>query len=171
MPKLPIDYSQTIMYKIVCNDLSITDCYVGHTTNFIKRKNQHKYRCNKETDLGHNFKVYSVIRNNGDWNNWCMIEIEKFNCNDVNEAKARERFWIETLKSNLNLCIPNKPRTEWVLENKDYIKEMNKKHMLNRVNIICECGGSFSTQHKSVHLKTKKHQEYYLAKKKYVDNV
>jgi len=34
MPKTEIDYSSTIIYKLVCNDLNITDNYVGHTTNF-----------------------------------------------------------------------------------------------------------------------------------------
>ena len=35
-----------VMYKIVCNDLNINDCYVGHTTNFNNRKSDHKYNCN-----------------------------------------------------------------------------------------------------------------------------
>jgi hypothetical protein len=38
MPKTIIDYSKCVMYKIVCNDLEITDIYVGHTTNFTRRK-------------------------------------------------------------------------------------------------------------------------------------
>jgi len=42
MPKVPTDYSKTIIYKIVCNDLNVNECYIGHTTNFIKRKGQHK---------------------------------------------------------------------------------------------------------------------------------
>ena len=42
MPKDTIDYSNTIIYKIYCNDSSVTDIYIGHTTNFIKRKYQHK---------------------------------------------------------------------------------------------------------------------------------
>jgi hypothetical protein len=38
MPKKPTDYSKTILYKLVCNDLNITECYVGHTTHFVKRR-------------------------------------------------------------------------------------------------------------------------------------
>jgi len=38
MPKKEIDYSNTIIYKIVCRDLNIKECYVGHTTNFTKQK-------------------------------------------------------------------------------------------------------------------------------------
>jgi hypothetical protein len=36
MPKDDIDYSNTIVYKIFCNDQSINDVYVGHTTLFYK---------------------------------------------------------------------------------------------------------------------------------------
>ena len=32
MPSKPMDYSKTRFYKIVCKDLNIKDCYVGHTT-------------------------------------------------------------------------------------------------------------------------------------------
>ena len=45
MPKTDVDYSNTIIYKICCKDESITDVYVGHTTNFIQRKYSHKISC------------------------------------------------------------------------------------------------------------------------------
>ena len=48
MPKTQINYSSTIMYKICCKDTLITEIYIGHTTNFIQRKNQHKISCNNE---------------------------------------------------------------------------------------------------------------------------
>ena len=38
MPRKAIDYSRTIIYKIVCNDLNVEECYVGSTTDFSKRK-------------------------------------------------------------------------------------------------------------------------------------
>ena len=31
-----MDYSKTHFYKIVCKDLNIKDCYVGHTIKFQK---------------------------------------------------------------------------------------------------------------------------------------
>ena len=34
-----------IFYKFVCKNPEIKSCYVGHTTNFNNRKNQHKYCC------------------------------------------------------------------------------------------------------------------------------
>ena len=42
MPKKNIDYSKTIIYKIVCKDLAVKDVYVGSTTHFINRKYGHK---------------------------------------------------------------------------------------------------------------------------------
>ena len=35
-----------------------------------------------------------------------MIEIEKYPCNDNNEAKSRERYWYEELSAKLNMKIP-----------------------------------------------------------------
>jgi len=96
-------YNNTVIYKIVCKDHKIESLYVGHTVSFNSRKQQHKrtYEANK-----FNYKVYDFIRNNGGWNNWEMIEIEKYPCNDVNEAKARERFYYESLNADLNKTIP-----------------------------------------------------------------
>ena len=96
------NYTNTIIYKIVCNDLNITDCYVGHTTHFIKRKQKHKHSCNVMTNKKYNLKIYMAIRANGGWVNWSMIEIEKFPCLDANEAKAREHHYYELFHAKLN---------------------------------------------------------------------
>ena len=50
MPKTEIDYANTVIYKITCIDKAITDVYVGHTTNFVQRKHQHKQNC-KNTQI------------------------------------------------------------------------------------------------------------------------
>lgn len=101
MPRKAIDYSNTIIYKIVCKDLNIIDIYVGHTTSFKDRKREHKSRCKT-----YNFKLYVMIRENGGWDNWDMIEIEKYSCKDKNEARARERYWYEKLSANINMRSP-----------------------------------------------------------------
>ena len=124
MPKQFIDYSKTIIYKIVCNDLNIRDVYVGHTTNFINRKAKHKSDCNNPNSKSYNFKIYNTIRNNGDFENWSMIEIEKYPCNDINEACSRERYWYELLNAKLNTNYPARNKTEY---NKDYYQD-NKEY-------------------------------------------
>ena len=44
MPKNNINYSNTIIYKIVCNDLNVKELYIGSTTDFYNRKSNHKKR-------------------------------------------------------------------------------------------------------------------------------
>lgn len=99
----PINYSNTVMYKIVPKDLNSNLIYVGHTTNFRKRKSQHKENCNNLHYERSNLKVYQIIRDNGGWDEWEMIKIEKFPCNDGNEAKYRERQLMEEFNANLNV--------------------------------------------------------------------
>lgn len=133
MTRIAINYSNTVMYKIVCKDLNITDCYVGHTTMFSKRKYQHKMICNNPNGKFYNFKVYETIRQNGGWDNWEIIEIEKYPCNDNNEARARERYWFETLNSNLNCNNPFITNDEKQHYMKNYMKnyrEQNKDELI-----------------------------------------
>jgi hypothetical protein len=112
MPKNPIDYNNTVIYKLVCKDLSVKELYIGSTTNFIKRKATHKINANNITCKDASFKVYEIIRNLGGWANWDMIEIEKYPCIDGNEAKARERHWYEELKPSMNSIRPQISKEE-----------------------------------------------------------
>jgi hypothetical protein len=126
MPRLPINYENALIYKLVCNDINITEIYVGSTTNFTVRKDSHKTKCSNELSKSYNFKVYQYIRANGVWSNWSMIEIEKFPCTDSLEARKRERYWIETLKATLNCNIPSRTKSERYLDNKEQIAEQSK---------------------------------------------
>ena len=103
MPKDVIDYSNTIIYKIYCKDNAVIDVYVGHTTNFAKRKYQHKASCN---NLNNKLKIYTIIREKGGWDNWTMIEIAKYNCKDHTEARIKEQEHYDELKPSLNSCPP-----------------------------------------------------------------
>lgn len=137
MPKVDMNYQNTIIYKIVCKDLSITDCYVGSTTNFIQRKYYHQITCNNAKRKGYNYNVYSFIRANGGWENWDMIEVEKFPCNDKNEALKQERYWIETLKTNLNSNIPLRTKKEHYEDNRANILAKQKQYSTeNRQSIL-----------------------------------
>jgi len=123
MPKVPIDYSNTIIYKIVCKDVDIKECYVGQTTNFSQRKIQHKSDCNKNHDI----YVYNFIREHNGWDNWDMIEVEKYNALDKLDAHKRERYWIETLEAKLNKVIPTRTDSEWYQANKEQLRIKSKE--------------------------------------------
>ena len=128
MPVKNIDYSKTIIYKICCNDLNVKEIYVGSTCNFIKRKSKHKDSCNNIKSKQYNYKLYQFIRDNQGWENFSMIEIEKYSCNDNNEARSRERYWYEQLNATLNMVIPITTKEEQKEYEKEYKQEYNKKY-------------------------------------------
>jgi predicted GIY-YIG superfamily endonuclease len=86
MPKKPIDYSKCCIYKIEHIE-NHNLLYVGHTTEFNKRKGHHKSTCKNENSNVYNIKLYQMIRNNRGWDMFKMIEVEKFICNDRREAE------------------------------------------------------------------------------------
>ena len=128
MPKQPMNYANAVIYKIVCNDLTITDCYVGSTTNFTKRKCGHKTKCKNEDS-----KVYQFIRENGNWDNWSMILVEEFPTTSKLLLEQRERYWFETLGSTLNINNPSRTDAEYYQAHKEQIKEYqqtNKEYIV-----------------------------------------
>jgi len=106
-----IDYSNTVFYKIYCNDATVSDIYVGHTTDFVQRKYTHKRACIKVKDASHHFKVYKFIREHGGWENWKMDIMGFHHCYDHYEARKIEQNYFETLQATLNSIEPlPKPR-------------------------------------------------------------
>jgi hypothetical protein len=147
MPRCETNYSKTIIYKLVCKDTAVTDCYVGHTTRFPNRKAMHKYNADKIQSRQHNYYVYRFIRENGGFSNWDMVQIEEYPCENSRQAETRERYWLETLKASLNKNIPTRSKTEWEADfpekvkqhkakwrnaNKEYIKAYSKIYNENK---------------------------------------
>ena len=161
--KKEIDYSKTVMHKIVCKDLSVKDCYVGSTTRFTKRKAQHKGACNNENSKNHLYKVYICIRDNCEWINWDMILIEKFPCADKLEQAKRERYWVEELNANLNMILPYRTNKEKSDSNKELSKEIYKRckdkiSEDSKKKYICEvCGKESTISHHVRHERSKRH--------------
>jgi hypothetical protein len=128
MPKKPIDYSNTIVYMLCCKDPTITDVYVGHTTNLSKRKAHHKAVCNNPNNKEYNMYKYSFIRENGGWDNWEMIVLETKSCIDGDDARKLEREWFEKKGATLNKQLPIIGKEEKIEQNKIYCKTYNQEH-------------------------------------------
>jgi hypothetical protein len=158
MTKIPKDFSKGLIYKIVCLDPEITDCYVGSSTNFKQRKAQHKNRCNNPNNKAYNYNVYKFIREHGGWENFQMLQIEEYPCNSSHELALQERFHLENLKASLNKYIPSRSKSE--CDTAYY--QANKEQILGKQKqkITCECGSVIRINGKSRHLKTKTHQAY-----------
>lgn len=131
MPKTSIDYSKTIIYKICCKDLTINDIYVGHTTDLINRRYQHKSNCCNCKNRKFNLYVYQFIRDNGGWDNWEIVVIEEYDLENIQQAKIKVLFWLEELKATLNKFIPSRTRKEYKEVNKEIFKEKAKEYHLN----------------------------------------
>ena len=101
-----INFSTTHFYKIVCRDFNTFDIYVGHTTDFITRKNCHKQVCNNPSSKNDNLPFYKFIRDNQGWDNFDMILIETQCLNSSLEAIKIEMELIEELKPSLIKLIP-----------------------------------------------------------------
>jgi len=155
-----IDYSKTIIYKIVCKDLSVPDCYVGSTTQFRQRKSQHRMNCNNLNSKKYNYPLYKFIREHNGWENFEMIEIEKFPCTDGNESRACERYFFELLNAKLNTIKPflseeEKQNYKQKEQYKEYNKQYSKQYRQEKVK--CSCNAIIARRNMSEHLKSFKH--------------
>jgi|UniRef100_A0A6C0EXG4 hypothetical protein len=106
MPKITIDYTNTIIYKIYCNNPENKDLYVGHTTNFVQRKHSHKQNCTNSKSPCYNLKLYQMIRSNGGWDNWTMEILNFFKCKNGYEARVKEQEYFTLLGATLNSIEP-----------------------------------------------------------------
>jgi len=154
MPKLVIDYSNTIIYKIFCNDPNVKDIYVGHTTNFVQRKHAHKQNCTNSNSICYDLKVYKIIRNNGGWDNWTMEIVNFFKCKDKYEARKKEQEYFVLLNATLNSIEPLPPLK--VSQKSDTLTD--KKNNVKQLFYCKKCNISFSTEKLlNLHNSTKKH--------------
>lgn len=121
-------------YKIVSTDVTHTECYVGCTTNFKRRRQHHKDNCTHEKRDRHNLLLYKHIRSNGGWDNWRMIELERRQCADKIEALRIERKWLEELKATLNKIIPSRSKKEYsqLPERKEKDRQWREKNQERR---------------------------------------
>jgi len=121
-------YENGMIYKLCCNDTNIKEEYIGSTVNFNERKRCHKNNCNNPNNPRYNYEVYQFIRDNGGFENFSMVLVEKYPCNDKLELTKRERHWIELIQSKLNYYIPTRTRKEYLDKEKDKIKQQRKEY-------------------------------------------
>ena len=164
---MPTNYQNSVVYKIVCNDASIHDMYIGSTSNFTKRKYAHKNNCNNPNGVNHNLKVYTCIRGLGGWSNWSMIPILQYPCESKMALNIKEREIMESHNATLNnnrafttdeekLQQRLETNKLWLENNPLYQKNYRIKKKLN--NYKCECGCYLASKGiLNRHRKTTKH--------------
>jgi len=163
------DYQKSLIYKIICKDLNIKNVYIGSTTDFRVRKNQHYSYCNNNSDSHYNIYVYKFIRENGGWNNFKMVLIDYKPCNSKLELLNIERKYIENIDKDLllNKQLPSRTNKEWRNVNPDkrdreYFRQYEKDNF-DKIKkekgkkIECnKCGSIVNKGNIKSHQKTKK---------------
>jgi hypothetical protein len=96
------DYTKTTIYKLINYDYPEL-VYVGSTTNFTKWKQHHKDSCLNEKGKKYNLKVYKMIRKYDGWENWNMIKICDYPCENKREAELKEDKYMTELKASMNM--------------------------------------------------------------------
>lgn len=170
MPKQDIDYSKSIIYKLKHNtDINDEDVYIGHTTNWIQRKREHKKKCNCITSVAYNQKKYQEIRAKGGWVEWEMLPIEEYPCESKIQVEIREEYWRNYYNANLNMRKAHSTEQErkenlynYNKKLLPYYKSYREEHKeriaeYKKIKVVCECGCEIVKCYINKHRKTKKH--------------
>jgi len=157
------------------DDLKETNIYIGSTKNIKQRMHEHRSYCNNVDGKKYNQEKYKYIRDNGGWENWEMLEIEK--CDNEEEAILSEDYLFDLLQPTLNTLRPYRSAEEnkklkaeyqkkWYALNpekraeqqkKVYDKNKHKYAAKNSARVTCECGLECTHGHLSDHRKTQRH--------------
>lgn len=140
-------YSRGKIYKLV-SPSNPDLVYYGSTCNELsKRLSQHKSVGNRSSSKS--MTVFSDC---------CIILLEAFPCNSKNELTSKEYEYIIG-----NKCINTYGRGTDKVNLAEYSARYYKEHkeeilLWKNTKNNCECGGRYTTQNKSTHMKSKGHQ-------------
>jgi len=109
------DYSKTIIYKIQHQDKPEL-IYIGHTTNFTRRKCDHKTNTNSIKIGKQHLTLYKTIIENGGWDCFRMIQIKEFPCENMRQAEAEEDQIMKEYKTTLNEIRAFREKGEYMKE-------------------------------------------------------
>lgn len=123
-----MDYKNSKIYRIVCNETGET--YIGSTTQpLTKRLSKHKTNYKQFLQGKYHFVTsFNILQNN----NYDIVLIEEFPCENKSQLHARERYYIESCIC-VNKFIPSRNIKEYQEkyreENKDKIKEYYEENL------------------------------------------
>jgi hypothetical protein len=141
---MPRDHSNAVVYKIARRD-GEGDIYIGATSYLPTRRACHKRRCTDPKGFAFHTPVYEHIRANGGWDEWEVVAVEEFPCDNRTELARREREWVDRLAPRLNTYYPNA------------IEAAGGLTQYKLAPILCECGCSSSRNNLARHRQTRKH--------------
>jgi hypothetical protein len=156
--------------------------YIGSTTQSLaKRIGEHKSYYKRYLMNGKGYtSSYEIIK----YPDVYIELVELCPCNNRMELCKREGQIIRTTENTTNRQIPGRTRHEYITDNTTTIKEWRKTYRADHADAIkeqtrqyradnadtikeqknkkhnCQCGGKYTKQNRSRHLKSPKHQSY-----------
>jgi hypothetical protein len=154
-----VNYQSGKIYRIDGGGLT----YIGSTTkNYLcDRLALHKSDYNRFLIGKRNYITsFEILKTD----NYRIELIESFPCDSKDELTAREGHFIRTMDC-VNNQIAGRTKKEYYQDNKNEISQRHKQYYQDnkekqQKRHECECGGKYTHANKSIHLKTKKHQNY-----------
>ena len=158
-------YKNAKIYKIVDNTNG--NIYIGSTCKTLCWRIA-QYRASYKCFLNGKFSYITSFKilENGDYDIILIEEVK--DCENKEQLKARERFYIESLEC-VNKVIVGRSKKEYKEDNKDQIKTYQKlywkqneaeiKEYKNQICICDLCNCNYTKSNKSNHEKSQKHQD------------
>ena len=130
-----IDIHDYVFYKIISKDKNVISFYVGSTADgFGARQQKHKASCRCPKAIGYNLKLYRFIRENGDWDNFNMIELSNTPNITKWEARMIEQAYMDDLLPDLNdknaFCGRDVRKEQKRITNKTYREGEHREKLL-----------------------------------------
>lgn len=156
-------YTNSKIYKII-NDKT-DKIYIGSTTYKSLCERMRCHRC------AYKNKKCTSAKELFDLGECQIILIENYSCNNKDELRSRERYYIELYKDicvNVRRPIISKKEHDektklWITTNKTRWNEIVKRnYQKNNPFVVCECGSTHRKYHTQEHNKSLKHQMYLL---------
>ena len=179
-----MSYSKGKIYRLVCNNTG--QQYIGSTIQSLsQRLGNHKaaYKAFLEGKPTDKLTAFSILSEN----NFEMILIEEYPCENKNQLERRERYFIQTMFC-LNKNKPEQTREERIEYHQQYRKDHKDEILKSKIDYRqkhkeeiakskidyrqkhkeeitaltrCECGGHYQHKSRSTHFKTIKHTSYF----------
>lgn len=147
-------YRDGKIYKLFSKSTGLT--YYGSTTKKLEYRMSEHYSTYKAFQEGKHDKYYTSfeVLHQDD----CIIEcVLLYPCNNKRELELKEGYYIRNNEC-VNRIVPGRSIKEWREDNKERIALQNAKY--RKEKFTCACGGKYTKDHKSQHMKTKKHKDY-----------
>jgi hypothetical protein len=160
------NYSNSVIYNIICINQDIKEKYIGSTIDFDRRCIKHRSDCYNEKMKYYHYDVYKFIRDNGGIDNFEIKIIQNYSCNNDLELRMEEQRHIDLGGGIDNLL--NKYNAYSTKENNRKVKQKWAKEHPDRMRIADNKYWAKNPDKKKAKDKRyyEKHKEQILAKSK-----